>query len=107
VFICTLTHLVLRLMGRHASLSPENKRNGLAMQMAFTLLLVAAATIYWPNRFYPAFRIALGTHYLQLALLYGMRHFAALAAVLIGGGLVLGLYPRIRLSSADGFQEQS
>jgi hypothetical protein len=36
-----------------------------------------------------------------------MRHFAALAAVLMGGGLVLGLYPRIRLSSADGFQEQS
>jgi hypothetical protein len=50
---------------------------------------------------------ALGPHYLQLALLYGMRHFAALAAVLMGSGLVLGLYPRIRLSSADGFQEQS
>jgi hypothetical protein len=77
VFICTLIYLVLRLMGRHASLSPENKRNGLAMQMAFTLLLVAAATSIGLTDFIRHSGSALGTHYLQLALLYGMRHFRA------------------------------
>ena len=36
--------------------------------------------------------IALGTHYLPFIFLYGMCHFAALAAVLIGSGVLLGLY---------------
>lgn len=96
VFIFPLTQLVLRLMGRRASLSPENKLSGLAMQVAFTLPLnlplVAAATFYRLEWFYPAFMIALGTHYLPFVFLYGMPHFAALAAILIGGGLALGLY---------------
>lgn len=95
-FIFPLTQLVLRLMGRRPSLSPGNKLNGLAMQVAFTLPLnlplVAAATMYRFNWFYPAFMIALGTHYLPFVFLYGMRHFAALAAILIGGGVALALY---------------
>ncbi len=96
IFIFPLTQLMLRLMGRRTALSSENKLNGLAMQVAFTLPLnlplVGAAALYRLNWFYPAFMIALGTHYLPFVFLYGMRHFAALAAILIGGGVALGLY---------------
>ncbi|HSJ56773.1 MAG TPA: hypothetical protein VLC95_06315 [Anaerolineae bacterium] len=95
-FTFPLTQLVLRLMGRRPTLSAENRLNGLAMQVAFTLPLnlplVAAATFYRLDWFYPAFMIALGTHYLPFVFLYGMPHFAALAALLIGGGLALALY---------------
>ena len=69
--------------------------NALAMQVAFTLplnlLLVAGATLYHLNWFYPAFMIALGTHYLPFIFLYGMRQFGALAALLIAGGVAIGL----------------
>lgn len=96
VFIFPLTQLVLRLMGRRASLSPDNKLNGLAMQVAFTLPLnlplVAAATVYRLDWFYPAFMIALGAHYLPFVFLYGTPHFAALAALLVGVGIALALY---------------
>jgi hypothetical protein len=96
VFIFPLTQLVLRLMGRPASLPKEHPLNQLAMQVAFTLPLnlplVAAATAYRLNWFYPAFMIALGTHYLPFIFLYGMWQFGALAAVLLGGGIVIGLY---------------
>ena len=70
--------------------------NQLAMQVAFTLplnlLIVLAATLYRLNWFYPAFMIALGTHYLPFVFLYGMRQFAVLAAVLIGAGVIIGMY---------------
>jgi hypothetical protein len=36
--------------------------------------------------------ILLGSHYLPVAFLYGMRMFAALAALLVGGGLVIATY---------------
>lgn len=95
-FIFPLTQLTLRAMGRNPSLSPDNTLNGLAAQVAFTLPLnlplVGAATLYRLDWFYPAFMIALGTHYLPFVFLYGMRHFAILAAILVGGGVVLGLY---------------
>jgi hypothetical protein len=65
--------------------------NALAMQIAFTLPLslplVAAAATYRLDWFYPAFMIALGTHYLPFIFLYGMWQFGALAALLIGGGM--------------------
>ena len=96
VAIFPLTQLVLRALGQRASLSPENELNSLAMQVAFTLPLnlplVAAATLYRMEWFYPAFMIALGTHYLPFVFLYGMRHFAVLAAVLIGAGVAIGMY---------------
>ncbi|HSJ52199.1 MAG TPA: hypothetical protein VLC52_00510 [Anaerolineae bacterium] len=95
-FIFPLTQLVLRALGRRPSLSRENSLNGLGMQVAFTLPLnlplVAAATLYRFEWFYPAFMIALGAHYLPFVFLYGMPHFALLAALLVGGGLVIGLY---------------
>ena len=66
------------------------------MQVAFTLPLdlpiVLAATLYRLNWFYPAFMIALGTHYLPFVFLYGMRQFAILAAVLIGASVIIGMY---------------
>jgi hypothetical protein len=96
VFIFPLTQVVLRLMGQRGSLPKGHPMNQLAMQVAFTLPLnlplVAAATFYRLHWFYPAFMVALGTHYLPFVFLYGMRSFAALAAVLIGGGVMLGLY---------------
>ena len=96
IFIFPLTQLVLRLAGRRASLGKDHPMNQLAMQVAFTLPLnlplVAAATAYHQNWFYPAFMIALGTHYLPFVFLYGMREFAILAAVLLGAGVAIGLY---------------
>jgi len=95
-FIFPLTQLLLRLMGRSASLPKGHPMNALAMQIAFTLPLnlplVAAATLYRLDWFYPAFMIALGTHYLPFIFLYGTPQFGVLAALLIGAGLTIGLY---------------
>lgn len=95
-FTFLLTQLVLRLMGRRASLGSGHPFNQLAMQVAFTLPLnlplVAAAALYKLNWFYPAFMIALGTHYLPFMFLYGMWQFGGLAGVLIAAGLGVGLY---------------
>ena len=70
--------------------------NALAMQVAFvlplSLPLVFAATAYCQNWFYPAFMIALGSHYLPFIFLYGMWQFGVLAALLIGSGLLIGMY---------------
>jgi hypothetical protein len=94
--IFLLTQLLLRAIGRRASLNAQNPFKQLAMQIAFTLPLnlplVAAATLHHFNWFYPAFMIALGTHYLPFIFLYGMWQFGGLAAILIGAGLMLGLY---------------
>lgn len=96
IFIFPLTQLLLRLMGRPASLPKGHPMNQLAMQVAFTLPLnlplVAAATAYRLNWFYPAFMIALGTHYLPFIFLYGMWQFGILAAMLLGASIVIGLY---------------
>lgn len=96
IFIFPLTQLLLRLMGRSAALPKGHPMNQLAIQVAFTLPLnlplVGAATLYRHEWFYPAFMIALGTHYLPFVFLYGMRHFGVLSAVLVSGGIFLGLY---------------
>jgi hypothetical protein len=106
-FIFPLTQLLLRAMGRRASLSAGNSMRQLAMQVAFTLplnlLLVAAATLYRLNWFYPAFMIALGTHYLPFMFLYGMWQFGALAAVFVGAGLMIGLYAQHTFSLGGWF----
>jgi hypothetical protein len=95
-FTFPLTQPVLRALGRRASASRDNALNGLAVQVAFTLSLnlplLAAATLYNLGWFYPAFMIALGTHYLPFVFLYGMRHFAVLAALLIDGGAVIARF---------------
>jgi hypothetical protein len=95
-FIFPLTQLVLRLLGRPASLRKGHPLNGLAMQIAFivplSLPLIGAATLYRMNWFYPAFMIVVGVHYMPFIFLYGMPEFGALAALLIGGGVVLALW---------------
>ena len=91
-----LTQLILRLMGRPARLSAGNLLGQLATQIAFTVpvgfILVAAATLYHQNWFYPASMVVVGAHYLPFIFLYGMRQFGLLAGVLIIGGVALGFY---------------
>ena len=95
-FIFPLTQAILRLMGRRASLSQDNPMGRLAMQVAFTvplnLLVVAGATLYRLNWFYPACMIVVGSHYLPFVFLYGMWQFWILGGLLVTGGLVIGLY---------------
>lgn len=95
IFIFPLTQGVLRVLGRPASLNPENPLNGLAMQVAFIvpllLPLAGAATLANINWFYPAMMSIVGAHYLPFVFLYGMRSFGLLAALLLGGGVALGL----------------
>jgi len=94
MFIFPLTMLFLRLAGRRATLSKENPLGSLAMQIAFTIPLtlpvVAGATLYRLEWFYPAVMIIVGAHYLPFIFLYGMWQFGGLAAVLIGTGAALG-----------------
>jgi hypothetical protein len=96
VFIFPSTQVVLRAMGRRAALEPGNPMGQLARQVAFTvpfgLPLVAAATLYRPNWFYPAFMLVVGTHYLPFMFLYGMSMFGVLAGLLIAGAVLIGLY---------------
>lgn len=83
-------------MGRGASLSAGNPMRGLAMQVAFTvplnLLVVAGATLHRLNWFYPACMIVVGAHYMPFVFLYGMWQFWILSALLVAGGVVIGLY---------------
>jgi len=94
--IFPMTQLVLRAMGRPASLSANNPMRYLAMQIAFTiplsLPLVGAATIHRLNWFYPAMMIVVGAHYLPFVFLYGMKHFAVLCGLMVAGGVMLGMY---------------
>ena len=102
MFIFPLTQLLLRLMRRPSSLPKRHPMNGLAMQVAFTLPLtlplVYATTVYRHSWFYPAFMIAVGSHYLPFIFLYGMWQFGVLAALLIGSGLIIGMYLPTALS---------
>lgn len=94
-FIFPLTQLLLRAMGRRASLDPANPLGALAMQIAFTiplsLPLIGAAMLHRLNWFYPAFLIVVGAHYLPFVFLYGMWTFALLAALMIVGGVWIGM----------------
>jgi len=70
--------------------------NALARQTAFIvplcIPLIAAATLYRLDWFYPAFMIVVGAHYLPFSHLYGMWQYEVLGAVLISAGLVIGLW---------------
>jgi len=96
IFIFPLTQMLLRLMGRPHSLPGGHPMNSLAMQIAFTvplsIPLVMAAALHRHSWFYPAFMIVVGCHYLPFIFLYGMWQFGVLAALLIGSGLLIGLY---------------
>jgi hypothetical protein len=102
MFIFLLAQLLLRLMGRPHGLPKGHPMNWLAMQIAFTvplsIPLVLAAALHRHSWFYPAFMIVVGCHYLPFIFLYGMRLFGVLAALLIGSGLLIGLYMPTPLS---------
>jgi hypothetical protein len=84
------TDLLVRISGRK-ELSEANTLRYLGMQVAFVLpfsmLLLLPVTQYRTSLFYPAMMILLGAHYIPFVFLYGMRLFAFLAAILIGGGV--------------------
>lgn len=93
MLIFPLTTLALKASGRPATLPSGHPMAPLAMQIAFTVplgLLVALALAGdRPDLFFPASMIIVGAHYLPFVFLYGMRLFAVLTAVLVGGGVVL------------------
>src|SRR5439155_24739119 len=95
-FIFPLTQLLLKLMRGPAGLPKGHPMNGLGMQVAFivplNLPVVGAATLHHLNWFYPACMILVGAHYLPFIFMYGMWQFGALAAVLVGGGVALGMF---------------
>jgi hypothetical protein len=66
------------------------------MQIAFVLPLpmplLAPVGLYRLNWFYPAMMILLAAHYVTFVFLYGMRMFAVLAALLVGGGTLIAMY---------------
>jgi hypothetical protein len=93
-FIFPLTVMLLRLSGGSTSPTKGNPLSSLGMQVAFTLplgmLLLFPVTQLRLTLFYPALMILLGAHYLPFIFLYGMRMFAALAAILVGSGIIIG-----------------
>ena len=96
MLIFPLTQGLLRLMGYPAKTSAENKLWGLGGQIAFTVpinfSLVAVATLYHQDFFFPAAMIVVGAHYLPFVTLYGMEMFGLLAGLLVLGGIGLGMY---------------
>jgi len=95
IFIFPLTQLTLRLLGHSGGLPKRHPMNQLAMQVAFivplSLPVIGAASLYNINWFYPAFMLIVGTHYIPFIFLYGMWEFAVLSALLIGGGVAIGM----------------
>lgn len=96
IAIYPVLSLLLRMLGRPASLSPANPFRFLAIQSAFVLPLsmplVYPVVAYRVDWFYPAMMVLLGAHYLPFATLYGMRSFLALAALLVTSGMAIALY---------------
>ena len=95
MFIFPLTQVALRLLGHSGRLPKGHPMNQLAMQVAFivplSLPVIGAVSLYNLNWFYPAFMLIVGVHYMPFIFLYGMWEFAVLAALLIGGGVAIGL----------------
>jgi len=95
-FIFPATELLIRSIGERAPVSSANALRSLGMQIAFVLPLsmplLLPVGLYRLNWFYPAMMILLGAHYLPFVFLYGMRMFAVLAALLVGGGTLIAMY---------------
>ena len=94
-FIFPVTELLVRTVGSRAKLDRRNTLPQLGMQTAFVLPLsmplLLPVSRYNLNLFYPGLMILLGAHYLPFVFLYGMRLFAVLAALLLGGGVFIAL----------------
>jgi hypothetical protein len=94
-FIFPLTELLIRAAST-PPLKRENPLSQLGMQVAFVLPfsmpLLVPIVQFRQTLFYPAMMILLGAHYIPFVFLYGMRMFAVLAAVLLGGGMMVAMY---------------
>jgi hypothetical protein len=95
-FIFPLSQLLLKAMGRPATLSKENPFGQLATQVAFTIPfaypVIFAAYIHNPNWLFPAFLVIVGAHYLPFIFLYGMWQFGILSVLLVALGTGIGWY---------------
>src|SRR3954470_2283388 len=95
-FIFPATEFLLRFAAGKGPLSAPNSLRHLGMQVAFVLPfsmpLLLPVGLYRLNWFYPGMMILLGAHYLPFVFLYGMRMFAALSALIRGGGLIIAMY---------------
>jgi MFS family permease len=95
VLIFLSVEILTRLEGARTKISKNNTLNELGMQVAFVLPLsmplLYPVAMFRLNWFYPALMILLGAHYLPFAVLYGMKMFLILAAVLIGAGMLIAL----------------
>jgi hypothetical protein len=95
-FIFPATELLIRVAGGRSPLSAQNSLRHLGMQVAFVLPfsmpLLLPVGLYRLNWFYPALMVLLGAHYIPFVFLYGMRMFAVLAALVVGGGAVIATY---------------
>lgn len=96
MFIFPLTQLLIRIENRGTRISAGNALNQLGMQVAFALPLsmplLLGVVRYRESWFYPAMMILVGAHYLPFVFLYGMRMFVALAAALLGAGILVAMY---------------
>ena len=101
-FIFPVTELLIRLAGGRHPLSEQNSLRYLGMQVAFVLPfsmpVLLPVGLYRLNWFFPAMMILLGAHYIPFVFLYGMRMFAVLAGVLLGGGMIVAMYWANRFS---------
>jgi len=96
VLIFPITTLLIRVAGGTKPLSAQNSLHYLGMQVAFVLPfsmpLLLPIGLYRLNWFYPATMVLLGAHYIPFVFLYGMRMFAVLAALLVGGGVAIAMH---------------
>jgi len=96
VLIFPITALLIRVAGGTKPLSAQNSLHYLGMQVAFVLPfsmpLLLPIGLYRLNWFYPATMVLLGAHYIPFVFLYGMRMFAVLAAMLVGGGVAIAMH---------------
>ncbi|HEX7680274.1 MAG TPA: hypothetical protein VF713_19235 [Thermoanaerobaculia bacterium] len=94
--IFPVTELLIRTIGGRGSHNPANALWSLGAQIAFVLPLsmplLLPVGLYRLNWFYPALMILLGAHYVPFVFLYGMRMFAVLAALLVGGGTLIAMH---------------
>ena len=101
MLIFPLSTLLLKALGGPAGLPKGHPANGLAMQSAFTvpigMLLAIALGRTNPELFFAATMILVGAHYLTFISLYGMRHYAVLAAALVlAGAAAIFWLPQLR-----------
>jgi hypothetical protein len=70
----------------------NQRRRHCAFVLPLSMPLLLPVGLYRLNWFYPAMMILLGAYSLPFVFLYGMRLFAVLAAVLVGGGTLIAMY---------------